>query len=130
MTVRMTRWREDIERLALEVIEEQPHFGDVCWEFTIDFRQIHPTQPAVPVGHLIIMVPSMILGNPPLLMEASIPMLGQPPDGKLKEYLEGLIREMVKARQNQFDEQKKNPVMINDVRIPPPFGVNGSGHSS
>jgi hypothetical protein len=128
MTARLTRWREDIERVALEVLENQPHFTDLCWEFTVDFRQVHPTQPAVPVGHLIIMAPSLLLGSPPLLMEASIPMLGQPPDAKLKEYLEGLIRAMVEARQAQVAEQAKNPTMINNVGPPQDrYTINGTG---
>jgi hypothetical protein len=101
----VTRWRDQVTKVVEEVLEDQPYFNTVTWEFAIDFRMVQPDQPAMAVGHIIIMVPSLLLGQPPLMAEVGLPIISQPPEDKLRESLKDFLGQIREAQRKQLEDK-------------------------
>jgi hypothetical protein len=124
--VKVTRWRKEVEAVVVDVLNSQPHFSEVSWDTTIDFRLIAPNQPPMAVFHIIFVVPSVMLGNPPLVSAMGIPLMAQPPKDRLKDQISQFLMQISQANAQQLAEK---PVMhINNghsPETPNPFPING-----
>lgn len=119
MTVRLNRWSEGVVEVIQEVFEAQAFFEEITWDLTIEHRMIAPGQPPIPVGQLIVMVPSLLLGSPWITAEAAIPVSGRVEVDRLKEYLRGMLPQLVEARSQQLNQAQQTPADSSGLILPP-----------
>jgi hypothetical protein len=114
MANRVTRWKDAVEGVITDLLDSQILFEDVTWELILDFRPVAPNQPPVPVAHIVFMVPSLLLGNPQLMLEAAMPVSGSKLDVPvLTDYLRGMLDHLVTARSEQLKTASQAPPSTN-----------------